>query len=114
MFNHPAQLAGVVSKVESAVERVYPSTAGPSLQGTTGAGAITADDMREHRERNAKAADTRKAIMRSLRVAKGISALHQAKFGRAGDDFAELIEDGGLGSQEGNVSRTRSASMLAD
>jgi hypothetical protein len=60
--------------------------------------------VREHRERDAKAADARKEVSKTLRVAKALLALEQANFRKAGEEYAELLEEGGLGAKEGEVS----------
>jgi hypothetical protein len=95
-------LPGVLGKVEVAVDRVYQATgSGPRLA----AGAtLTASDVRQHRERDAKAADTRKDITKTLRVAKALLALDQSQFSKAGSELSEMLEDGGLGDKEGEVS----------
>lgn len=92
--------------MEAAADRVY-SSSGSTSRSTLNAGStVTANDVREHRERDAKAAGARKDVVRTLRIAKGLLALDQADFKRAGGEFAGLLEEGGLGPKEGEVSRT--------
>lgn len=96
----------MLNKVEAAVDRVYPPVASASRPNTTSAaGAVTANDIREHRERDAKAADARREVVKTLRVAKGLLALEQHNYKKAGEEYAELLEEGGLESKEGEVCR---------
>lgn len=97
-----APLPGVLGKVEAAVERTYAPIAHPARPDVRA--NITANDVREDRERDAKTADTKKEIMKVLRVAKALLALEQTHFRRAGSELAELLEEDGLGEKEGEVS----------
>ena len=100
LFNHMNPLPGVLGKVEAAVDRVYQ----PPVPNRSSVGAnLTANDVRENQERDAKASDTRRDIMRTLTVAKALLALEQSDFRKTGEELTELLEDGGLGDKEGEV-----------
>lgn len=104
-------LPGVLGKVEAAVDRVYQ----PPSSGRAAAGAnLTANDVREHRERDAKAADSRRDITKTLRVAKGLLALDQGQFSKAGSELAEMLEEGGLGDKDGEVRTPYCYTVLLD
>ena len=99
MFNHMNPLPGVLGKVEAAVDRVYQPPV--ATRGST----ITASEVRENRERDAKASESKRDVMRTLRVAKALLALDQGQFSKAGSELAEMLEEGGLGDKEGEVHR---------
>lgn len=108
MYNQPDALAGHLSKLEAALDRAYPApTSGSGGAGPSGAGAsanLTAADVRENREREARSASVRRTVGIKIRVAKGLEALGKRDWERAGRELGEIGEEGGLAEWEGQVS----------
>lgn len=65
---------------------------------------MTAGEVRDMREREAKGSAVRQKIFTLSRVSRGLLALSNRKFEEAGRQFAEIGEEGGLNDWEGVVS----------
>ena len=65
---------------------------------------LTAGDLRESREREAKSAAVRKAVGVQIRVGKALVSLAAKDYERAGREMGEISEEGGLQDWEGSVS----------
>ncbi|ORY35037.1 putative cop9 signalosome complex subunit 1 [Naematelia encephala] len=98
-FNQLSTLPGNISKVEATLDRLHPPP-GPSSAVPQDA-RTTAGDVREGREREARAAAVRKSIGIRLRVARGLVALADRDFARAGRELGDLCENGMLGDWRG-------------
>ena len=59
--------------------------------------------MRENREREARGQSTRRKIGIKLRVAKGVVALSNRDYEKAGREFGAVGEEGALEDWEGEV-----------
>ncbi len=98
-------LPGHISKLEAALDRVHPPpTTGTNRQNANENANLTAGDVRETREREAKSIAVRKTVGVQIRVGKGQVALAGKEYEKAGREFGEICEDGGLGDWEGQVS----------
>jgi hypothetical protein len=121
-FNQPASLPGHLAKLEAALERAYPSTStdkapasasapgpgpGPGSAGPSGAGrdaaSMTAADLRDARERETRTSAIRAAVAVKVKVARGLVALGNGEYERAGWELGGAMKDG-LGVWEGQVS----------
>ncbi|WRT69387.1 uncharacterized protein IL334_006371 [Kwoniella shivajii] len=102
-FNLPSTLPGHISKLESTLDRLHPpppTTRGP----TTEAANVTASDLRERRENEARSLAVRRSVMVRIRVAKGLVALHNREWSKAGRELGSVgEEEGGLGDFEGKA-----------
>jgi hypothetical protein len=94
-------LPGHISKLEASLDRAYPAPVA-GVRATDSA-STTAADIREHREREMRAANVRRIVGVKLRVAKGLVALAGKDFEKAGRELGEVGEEGGLGDWEGQV-----------
>jgi hypothetical protein len=66
--------------------------------------AVTVVELRETREKAERSAAVRRVVGVKIRVAKGLMALSQKDYERAGRELGEVGEEGGLESWEGQVS----------
>lgn len=66
---------------------------------------MTATDVRDNREKEARALDVRKHVGVRMRVARGLVSLGNRDYREAGREMGEVGEEGGLGEWDGLVSR---------
>ncbi|WVR08336.1 hypothetical protein IAU60_005389 [Kwoniella sp. DSM 27419] len=101
-FNQPASLPGHISKLEATLDRLHPAL----TRQTAGieAANITASDIRERRENEARSAAVRRTVMIRIRVAKGLVALYNREWSRAAGQLGAVAEvEGGLADFEGRA-----------
>ncbi|RSH93652.1 hypothetical protein EHS25_006298 [Saitozyma podzolica] len=110
-YNQPLSLPGHISKLEASLDRAYPLPA-PTSSRNADSASTTAADIRENREREARAASARKVVGVRLRVARGLVALAQREFEKAGREFGEVGEEGGLGDWEGQAISTSDIALI--
>lgn len=107
-FNQTTTLAGHISKLEAALDRAYPPPVAAVRLGNDAAAAATANltaaDVRDNQEKEARSAEMRRNVGVKLRVAKGLDALGKREWERAGREMGEVGEEGGLAGWEGQVS----------
>lgn len=108
-FNQTSALAGHITKLEAALDRAYPAPVAPTVrvgneQAAAASANLTAADVRENQEKEARSAETRRNVGVKLRVAKGLDALGKYDWERAGRELGEIGEEGGLAGWEGQVS----------
>jgi hypothetical protein len=101
-FNTTTSLPSHIQKIESSLDRLHPPPAPATAQPTNA--SLTASDLRDNREREARSASTRRMVGVKIRVARGIVSLGFGEFEKAGREFGEVCEEGGLSDWEGQVS----------
>ncbi|WWC93127.1 uncharacterized protein L201_008094 [Kwoniella dendrophila CBS 6074] len=104
-FNLPQTLPGHISKLEATLDRLHPP---PNPTGNKGPAAeaanVTASDIRERRENEARSLAVRKNVMIRIKIAKGLVALYNKEWSKAGRELSSLAEDeGGLSDFEGKA-----------
>ena len=105
-YNQPMSLPGHISKLEAALDRVYPPPVTRTNRQNAAENAnLTASDLRETRQREAKSESVRKAVGVQIRVGKGLLALAAKEYERAGRELGLICEEGGLAESEGQVGR---------
>lgn len=98
-------LPGHISKLEAALDRVHPPPAtGTNRQNATENANLTAGDLRETREREAKSAAVRKTVGVQIKTGLGLVALAGNQYESAGRELGDIFEEDGLGEWEGQVS----------
>jgi COP9 signalosome complex subunit 1 len=109
-YNLISSISGHITKLEAALNRLYPAPGSDKQPGggpgksTQDMASMTASDVRDSRERQAKGSAVRQKVGVQIRVARGLLALSNRRFEEAGRNFAEIGEEGGLNDWEGVVS----------
>jgi COP9 signalosome complex subunit 1 len=103
-YNQLTSLPGHISKLEAALDRVHPPPiTGANRQNGAENANLTAGDLRETREREERSAAVRKTVGVQIRIGKGLVTLAAREYEKAGREFGEISEEGGLGEWEGQV-----------
>ncbi|ORX38038.1 cop9 signalosome complex subunit 1 [Kockovaella imperatae] len=105
-FNYLSSLPGQIPRLETYLDRLYPAAGSSTTRTGADPSIITAGEVRENREREARGMSTRRKIGVKIRVAKGLVALGNKDYDRTGREFSQVGEDGGLGDWEGQVIST--------
>ncbi|KAK1923869.1 putative cop9 signalosome complex subunit 1 [Papiliotrema laurentii] len=117
-YNLISSISGHITKLEAALNRLYPAPGSDKQPGggpgksTQDMASMTASDVRDSRERQAKGSAVRQKVGVQIRVARGLLALSNRRFEEAGRNFAEIGEEGGLNDWEGVAISTSDVALI--
>ncbi|WWC65557.1 uncharacterized protein I303_108175 [Kwoniella dejecticola CBS 10117] len=101
-FNQPQALPGHISKLEATLDRLHPPITTSKFQAE--AASVTASDIRERREAEARSQAVRRTVMVRIRVGKGLVTLYNKEWSKAARELGAVGEvEGGLGDFEGKA-----------
>lgn len=108
-YNTPQNLPGHLTKLQAALDRVYPPDEKEKAKAAIGGKPVdvsimTAAQVREKQEREVHDSALRMSVGVKISVARGIIALVERRYEEAGRLMGRVTEDGGLGEWEGTVS----------
>ncbi|TYJ56871.1 hypothetical protein B9479_002482 [Cryptococcus floricola] len=112
-FNLPGPLTGHIAKLESVLDRVHPHPSGPAGKPTKTNMTTTLADLREREVADARSLATRRSVLSRIRVGRGLLALSQKEWARAGREMNYIDEEaGGLGDWEGKAISTGDVALI--
>ncbi|WVQ75266.1 hypothetical protein IAR50_004879 [Cryptococcus sp. DSM 104548] len=112
-FNFPGPLTGHIAKLESVLDRVHPHPSGTTGKPANTNMTTTLADLRERDIADARSLATRRSVLSRIRVGRGLLALSQKEWARAGRELNYVDEEaGGLGDWEGKAISTGDVALI--